>query len=107
MNRVDRSDAFIASGRSVLGDRPGEYKPTQNVDLVEAGLTYEDFLPDGLRAWAGRSSDGFHVQGLVDAAGRTYVSCALNGEYETFEVSPEAAADAFVHPFAYGCTLPL
>ncbi len=63
--------------------------------------------PEGLKAWAGRVSDGFAVQGLVDAEGRTYVTCALNGEYETIEFEPGQALDAYLHPFAYGFTLPL
>ena len=107
MNRVDRSEQFIRDGNSILGDRPGEFRALQSVDLVEAGLTHEAFRPAGLRAWAGRSSNGFHVQGLIDAEGRTYISASIRDKHQTWEVLPENAADAFAHPFAYGCVLPL
>ncbi len=106
MNRVDRSDEFARSGRSLVSDFPVEYEDTPDaVDHLDFEPTH--IVPDGLKVWAARMSDGFAVQGLVDGAGRTYISCALNGEHQTFDVEPEDAVEAFDHPFAYGCTLPL
>ncbi len=111
MNHVDRSDEFARS-RSLVSDHALEVRSQQDRrDLVD-GVDHLDFepthiVPDGLKVWAARMSDGFAVQGLVDSAGRTYISCALNGEHQTFDVEPEDAAEAFDHPFAYGCTLPL
>ena len=81
----------------------------KTIDLVEVGLEAADLIPAGLVAWAGRLSNGFAVQGLVDAEKQCYITCAIPGQglYQTFEVSREDAQDAFEHPFAYGCTLPL
>lgn len=109
MNRVDRSDEFARSGRSLVSDSPFEVvaEGTYDADLDHLDFEPTHIVPDGLQVWAARMSDGFAVQGLVDGAGRTYISCALNGEYQTFDVEPEDAAEAFAHPFAYGCTLPL
>ena len=106
MNRVDRSRAYIESGMSVIGDRPGEHRappPPVDVDVSD-----EDFVPKGLRAWAGRFTNGIAVQGLVDADGATYVSVVFGRQAVTFEVDPEQAVDAFDHPFAYpACTVRL
>lgn len=103
MNRVDRSQKFIDEGRSLVSD-PVAAPPAPPKSL---NLSDDDFVPQGLRAWAGRSSDGFHVQGLIDAEGTTYVTCVLNGVSETLEIPRAKAYDAFLHPFAYGFTLPL
>lgn len=52
---------------------------------------------------------GFGVQLLAEPRlnGRSWITCTLNGETQTFEVPAARALDAFEHPFAYGCTLPL
>lgn len=102
MNRVDRSEAYARSGMSIIGDRPGEHRapPAPPLDLSD-----DDFVPKGLRAWAGRVANGLYVQGLVDADGATYISAGIRGQHVTWEVPREHAADAFLHPFAYGCTL--
>lgn len=102
MNRVDRSDRFVAEGRSLVSDPVRTAPPAPPLDLSD-----DDLVPAGLRAWAGRTSDGFHVQGLIDDEGQTYVTCVLNGVSETLEIAREKALDAFLHPFAYGFTLPL
>jgi len=103
MNRVDRSEAFTRSGRSIVGDRAfaAPPPPPPPVDLND-----DDFVPAGLRAWAGRSTNGIHVQGLVDADGQTYITVVFGRETVTFEVDREHALDAFEHPFAYpACTI--
>lgn len=99
MNRVDRSEAFIRSGRSIIGDRPAPPAPP----IV--ALDGDDFVPKGLRAWAGRSTNGVYVQGLIDADGQTYVTVVFRGRCETREVPREKALDVFEHPFAYGFEL--
>lgn len=104
MNRVDRSDAFIAQGRSLVSDPRVQAAPAPPapppVDIEDG-----DFVPDGLRAWAGRSDNGIHVQGLVDAEGTTYVTVVSGRNAETREVPRAQALDVFEHPFAYGFTL--
>ena len=102
MNRVDRSDAYTRSGMSIIGDRPGEHRapPPPPVDVSD-----DDFVPEGLVAWAGRVSNGFYVQGLVAADGSTFISCGIRGEHQTFEVPRDKARDAFDHPYVYGCTI--
>jgi hypothetical protein len=97
MNRVDRSQRFIDEGRSLVSDpvRPAPPTPPPPLDLSD-----DDFVPDGLRAWAGRSDNGVHVQGLVDAEGTTYVTVVLGGQCETREVARGRALDVFLHPFA-------
>lgn len=66
-----------------------------------------DGRPEGLVVWNARTNSGYHVQGLVDAEGRTYITAVLNGKSETFEVPRERAAEAFEHPYVFGATLPL
>lgn len=102
MNRVDRSRAFIESGMTIAGDRPGEHRAPPPVDL---DINDDDFVPKGLRAWAGRTSNGFYVQGLVAADGTTFISAGVGSQHQTFEVPREDAQDAFEHPYAYGCTI--
>lgn len=59
-------------------------------------------------ALLGRVTAGLGVQLLWDPrSGDTFVTCTLDGQCETFQVEPEEAREAFLHPFAYGCTLPL
>lgn len=103
MNRVDRTP-----GVRLITDHPGASfaPPPPPVDL---DLSDDDFVPAGLKVWAGRYLNGFAVQGLVDGEGQTYITAAIPGLglYQTFEVAPDIAADAFEHPFAYGCSLPL
>jgi len=99
MNRVDRGVRLITDHPSTWQTPP---PPPLDVDLSD-----DDFVPGGLKAWAGRTSDGFHVQGLVDGEGQTYITCVLDGVCETREIAPEKALDAFIHPFAYGFNLPL
>jgi hypothetical protein len=102
MNRVDR-----AAGVRLITDHPSVHAAPPVTAPVEIDLSDDDFVPAGLKAWAGRTSDGFHVQGLVDGEGSTFVTCVLNGVCETLEIAPEKALDAYLHPFAYGFTLPL
>lgn len=105
MNRVDRS-----RGVQLVTDHPRFNTPnTPPPPPLNVALEDADFIPKGLRVWAGRSAvgDNFHVQGLVDAEGATYITCILAGRCETREVPNEDALDAFLHPFAYGFTLPL
>jgi hypothetical protein len=106
MNRVDRSEAYARSGMSIIGDRPGEGRTPPPVAL---DISDDDFVPEGLQAWAGRVTNGFYVQGLVDAEGTTFISAGIAGRnlHQTWEVPREKALDAFLHPFANGCTLPL
>lgn len=59
-------------------------------------------------ALLGRLYGGFGVQLLWNReTGRTFITCALADETETFEVPRDRAYDAFAHPFAYGATLKL
>jgi hypothetical protein len=106
MNRVDRSDAFAASGRSLVSDPVGR-RPAPVV--LDVALDGDDLVPAGLKAWAGRINNGFYVQGLVAADGSIFISAGIPGRnlHQTFEVAAADAAEAFEHPFAYGCTLPL
>jgi hypothetical protein len=104
MNHVDRSAAFTASGRSIIGDRAATAPPPPPVDI---DLTDDDFVPAGLKAWAGRSDNGIHVQGLVDSDGTTYVTVVFGRQCETREIAREKALDAFLHPFAYGFSVTL
>ena len=104
MRAPERSDAYTASGMSVLGDRRGASAP---VAAPPVGLTDDDLVPEGLSVLATRSASGFDVQLLIDGEGCTYVTCILNGAIETFEVARASAYDAFHHPFLFGCTLPL
>lgn len=102
MNRVDRSQRFIDEGRSLVSDPVGRPVPpaAPPVDLSD-----DDFVPKGLRAWAGRISNGFYVQGLVAEDGTTFISAGVAGQHQTFEVPRDKASDAFEHPYAYGCTI--
>lgn len=100
MNRVDRSDAYTRSGRSIIGDRVAPAPPPP--PPVDLDIEDDDFVPKGLRAWAGRSTNGIHVQGLVDAEGTTYVTVVFGTQCETREIPNDQALDAFEHPFAYG-----
>ena len=104
MNRVDRSRAYIESGMSVIGDRPGEARPpAPSVDVDDSA-----FVPAGLKAWAGRFTNGIAVQGLVDDEGQTYISVVFGRQAVTFEVPRDRAVDAFDHPFSYpACTVRL
>jgi hypothetical protein len=101
MNRVDR-----APGVRLITDHPGipGAPPSPPPDVA---LDDDDFVPEGLKVWAGRLTGGLAVQGLVAADGSTFVTCVLNGVCETLEIAPEKALDAYLHPFAYGFTLPL
>ena len=67
----------------------------------------QDGRPESLAVWDARTNSGYHVQGLVDAEGRTYITAVLNGKSETFEVRREDAREAFLHPYSYGANLPL
>jgi hypothetical protein len=102
MNRVDRSEAYTRSGMTIIGDRAGAPAPPAP---PEVALDDDAFVPKGLRAWAGRTSNGFYVQGLVDDEGTTYISAGVGGQHQTFEVPRDKAHDAFEHPYAYGCTI--
>lgn len=99
MNRVDRSEAFTRSGMTIIGDRAGAPAPPAPPDVA---LDDDGFVPKGLRAWAGRSEHGIHVQGLVDAEGATYITVCVGRSSETREVPRDQAAEAFAHPFARG-----
>lgn len=94
-----------ADGVQLVTDPPRRGTPAP----PDVALSDDDLVPAGLRAWAGRATNGFYVQGLVAADGSIFISAGIPGRglHETFEVKPEDAAEAFEHPFAYGCTLPL
>jgi len=104
-----RANTDRAPGVTLVTDAVGRRVASPTPPAPPAGEPFDfgPHEPEGLKAWAGRISDGFAVQGLVDAEGRTYVTCVLNGEYETIEFEPGQALDAYLHPFAYGFTLPL
>jgi hypothetical protein len=104
-----RANTDRAPGVTLVTDAVGRRVASPTPPAPPAGEPFDfgPHEPEGLKAWAGRISDGFAVQGLVDAAGRTYVTCVLNGETETIEFEPGQALDAYLHPFAYGFTLPL
>jgi len=77
---------------------PGE--PIEPFDFEAA----ED--PRELVALKGRITAGLGVQLLVDLrTSETFITLALDGETETFDVPSDRALDAFEHPFAYGGTL--
>jgi len=102
MNRVDR-----APGVRLVTDHPGTLIAPPPPPPVDVALEDGDLVPEGLKVWAGRITAGLAVQGLVAPDGSTFVTCVLNGQCETLEIAPEKALDAFLHPFAYGFTLPL
>ena len=104
-----RANTDRAPGVQLVTDAVGRRVASPTPPAPPAGEPFDfgPHEPEGLKAWDGRITAGLAVQGLVDAAGRTYVTCVLNGETETIEVDPSVAADAFEHPFAYGFTLPL
>jgi len=80
------------------------------VEEAEQALTSPRTVEDGVLCVAllGRVNSGFGVQLLWDPlSGKTFVTTAVGGETETFEVSPEHALEAYEHPYAYGATLKL
>lgn len=104
------ADRDPRSGVRLVTDPPApRHTPPPPPPVEIEHLDFEPERPEGLVAWAGRINNGFAVQGLVDGEGTVYITCAIPGQnlYQTFEVAPEDAADAFEHPFAYGCNLPL
>lgn len=106
MNRVDTSDEFRRSGRSLVTDPPGGYPPVSPVrDAVEDAL-FAALEPerDGVRCLLSRLTAGLGVQALVQGD-RTFITVTLNGATETFEVPGDRLLDAFDHPYAYGATL--
>lgn len=79
-------------------------------EIPEPGTTVKlDEAPARLLvALQGRVTAGLGVQLLWDPrCGDTFITVALNGETETFQVDPEDAGQAFIHPYAFGATLPL
>jgi len=83
-----------------------------NVPPVSPGQPIEPFDfdaaedPRDLVALKGRITAGLGVQLIVDLlTSETFITLALDGETETFEVPADKALDAFEHPFAYGGTL--
>jgi len=104
-----RANTDRAPGVTLVTDAVGRRVASPTVPAPPAGEPFDfgPHEPEGLKAWAGRITAGLAVQGLVDASGQTYVTIVLNGETETLEIAPEKALDAFLHPFAYGFTLPL
>jgi hypothetical protein len=113
MNRVDQSDEFRASGRSLVTDHPAHRPPVSpehqaREDEIDALL--EAARPDDVEVVCllSRLTSGLGVQALwAPENGTTHVTVTLNGETETFEVPPALLREAFDHPFAYGATLPL
>jgi hypothetical protein len=81
-----------------------------SLDTAEPARTIvavQDDRPE-LIALAGRITAGLSVQLLITPGGedrRAFISLALDGQHETYEVAPEHAMDAFRHPFCYGGTL--
>lgn len=103
MNRVDRTP-----GVRLVTDRPEDFTAPPApppVDLTEAEDKFREYPVVALR---GRINSGFAVQLLWSPLdGETYITCVLNGACDTFAVPPEHANEAFEHPFAWGCSLPL
>lgn len=105
-----RANTDRAPGVHLVTDAVG--RRVADVPPVSPGLLIEPFDfeaaedPRDLIALRGRITAGLGVQLLVDLLSRqTFITLALDGETETFEVPPSAANDAFEHPFAYGGTL--
>lgn len=99
-----RADIDRAHGVRLISDHPSQWLPPVSPGH-EAEALPEFTPPEGLKVWAARSTNGLHVQGLVDGAGCTYVSLAFAGQYETIEFPASVALDAFEHPFAHGFTI--
>ena len=77
----------------------------RDADVHEAATSV---APSDVIALAGRITAGLAVQLLITPGGedrRAFITLALDGETETFEVAPEHAMDAYRHPFCYGGTL--
>lgn len=102
MNRVDASDEFLASGRSVI---TGTRQPVRDAVEEALGAALEPER-DGVRCLLSRLTAGLGVQALVKGD-ETFITVTLNGETETFPVPRDRLLDAFDHPYAYGATLPL
>lgn len=96
-----RANIDRAPGVRLITDHPSQY----TAPAAPAVELPEFTPPEGLKVWATRSTNGLHVQGLVDGAGCTYVSLAFAGQYETIEFPASVALDAFEHPFAHGFTI--
>jgi hypothetical protein len=109
MNRVDSSDAFRASGRSLVTDYYGNSPPVSPVreTVADALLAAAEPNRSGVTALLGRMSAGLGVQALVNGDGETFITIWLNGATETFPVPAAKLLDAFDHPYVYGATLPL
>lgn len=98
-----RANIDRAPGVRLITDHPSMWAAAPAAP--EAEQLPELTPPEGLAVWAARTANGLHVQGLVDSAGCTYVTCVLAGQYETIEFPPEVVVDAFEHPFAHGFTI--
>lgn len=85
-------------------------------EIADVAVTTEPVTPAKVEtetgticiALLGRVTAGLGVQLLWNPlTGETFLTVALNGETETFSVPPEAAKEAFDHPYAFGASLPL
>lgn len=101
-----RANTDRAPGVRLITDRPLA-APAPVIDTrVEAESIV--FRPETLVALMGRVNSGFYVQLIADTAtGETWLTCSINGETDTFPIPSDKALDAFEHPFAYGCNLPV
>lgn len=104
-----RANTDRIAGVRLITDPPARYVVTSDA-TIDNSVDHLDFETDvpalELVALKGRITAGLGVQLLADVAhGRTFITLALDGETETFEVPAEHALDAFDHPFCYGGTL--
>lgn len=92
-------------GVRLITDPVGGVATTPVRDAVEDAL-FAALEPerDGVHCLLSRLTAGLGVQLLVQG-NRAFITVALNGETETFEVPGDKALDAFDHPYAYGATL--
>lgn len=104
-----RANTDRVAGVRLITDPPVSPRVVTSV-APDANVDHLDFETDvpalELVALKGRITAGLGVQLLADVAqGRTFITLALDGETETFEVPAASALDAFDHPFCYGGTL--
>lgn len=93
------------TGYERTADQIGSLPETPELALVGDKVEVENRLCVAL---LGRITAGLGVQLLWDPRnGDTFITVVLDGETETFPVPPDQAREAFIHPYAYGATLPL
>ncbi len=105
-----RANTDRAPGVHLVTDAVGRRVAVPPVSPEHDGdhLDFETDVPELVTvALKGRLTAGLGVQLLAEPVkdGRTFITLALDGETETFEVPADRALDAFDHPFCYGGTL--